>query len=106
MRSLLRLLVTVLLLGTAMQQGWLQAAIGFVTEHLGGPAATMEPLPRIDVTGLFGRLGDAVATLPDPWYSLALMICGIIALIFAASVINGLVRATLRLTGWLRDAFV
>jgi hypothetical protein len=34
------------------------------------------------------------------------MICGIIALILAASVINGLVRATLRVTGWLRDAFV
>ena len=48
----------------------------------------------------------AVAGLPDPWYSLALMIGGIVALIFAASVINGLVRATLRLTGWLRDALV
>jgi hypothetical protein len=106
MRSLLRLLVTVLLLGTAMQQGWLQVAIGFVTEHLGGPVATMEPLPQVDVMALFRRLGDAVATLPDPWYSLALMVCGIIALILAASVINGLVRATLRVTGWLRDAFV
>ena len=38
--------------------------------------------------------------------TLALMICGIIALIFAASVVNGLVRATLRFTGWLRDASV
>jgi len=106
MRSLIRLLVTVVLLGTALQQGWLQAAIGFVTGHLGGPAAATEPLPRIDVTGLFGRLGDAVATLPDPWYSLALMTGGIIAVVLAASVINGLVRATLRVTGWLRDASV
>jgi hypothetical protein len=102
MRSLIRLLVTVILVGTALQQGWLQAAIGFFIGHLGGPAASTEPLPRIDVTGLFGRLGDAVATLPDPWYSLALMT----AVVLAASVINGLVRATLRLTGWLRDASV
>jgi hypothetical protein len=106
MRSLFRLFVTVLLLGTTMQLGWLQAAIGFVTEHLGGPGAVTDPLPRVDATGLLRRLGEAVAGLPDPWYSLALMIGGIVALILAAAVINGLVRAKLRLTGWLRDASV
>jgi hypothetical protein len=106
MRSLFRLLVTVLLLGTAMQQGWLQAATGFAIEHLGGPAAAQDPLPPLDGMALAKRLGDAVAALPDPWYSLALMIGGIIALVFVASVLGGLIRATLRLTGWLRDAFV
>ena len=76
MRSLLRLLVTVLILGTAVQQGWLQAAIGFVTERLGGPAAAQDPLPQVDGLALLRRLGDMVAGLPDPWYSLALMIGG------------------------------
>ena len=93
MRSLFRLLVTVLLLGTAMQLGWLQAAIGFVTDISAVPAP-YDPLPPVDATGLLRRLGEAVAGLPDPWYSLALMIGGIVALILAASVINGLVRAT------------
>ena len=106
MRSLVRLLVTLLLLGTAMQQGWLQAAIGFVTEQLGGPVSAADPLPRVDAMGLLRRLGEAVAGLPDPWYSLALMIGGLIALVFAASVVTGLVRAALRVSGWLRDAFV
>jgi hypothetical protein len=105
MPSLLRLLVTLLLLGAAMQQGWLQAAIGFVTEQLGGPAAATDPLPQVDAMGLLRRLSEAVAGLPEPWHSVALMTGGMIALILAVSVVTGLGRATLRLAGWLRDAF-
>ncbi|WP_431270542.1 hypothetical protein [Dankookia sp. P2] len=55
---------------------------------------------------LFGRLAEAVNGLPDPWYSLALIVGGIIALVCAAAVINGLIRTILRLTSWLRDAIV
>ncbi len=105
MRSLLRLLVTILLLGAAIQQGWLQAGTRFVVETLGGPAA-QDPIPRLDALGLLGRVAGAVSTLPDPWYTLALMVAGIIALVFAASVVSGMVRATTRLSGWVRDAFV
>lgn len=104
MRALPRLLITALLLGTAMQQGWLPGAIGFVVERLGGPAASAGPLPSVDAAGLVRRLGAAVAGLPDPWYSLALMTAGIVGLVLAAPVVSGLARAAARLTGWLRRA--
>lgn len=106
MRSLLRILIAVLLLGSAVQQGSLQAAIGFVVERLGGPVAAADAEARLDILALLRRVADAVATLPDPWHSLALMIGGIIGLTFAATIAGGLVRVTRRLSGWLRDAFV
>lgn len=105
MRSLVRLLVLVVL-GTALQQGWLQAALGFITERLGGPGATAQPLPQVDLVGLFRRLGQVAAGLPDPWYSLALLIGGIVGLVLAAAVINALVGLFARLGGWRRGASV
>ena len=81
MRSLLRLLVTVILLGAAMQQGWLQAAIGLVGLNVSAvPSPRMEPLPRVAglVDGTIGSLAGTIRRrLPDPWYSLALMIAGV-----------------------------
>lgn len=106
MRALLRLLLTLGVLGTALHYGWLQAAIGFASEQLGGPAGSLDPLPPVDAIVLLQRLGRVVIGLPDPWYSLALMAGGIVALILAAGLISGLVRIGLRLSGWLRDAFV
>ena len=106
MRSLLRLLIAVIVLGSAVQQGWLQAATGFVVESLGGPAAAADPVARLDLALLLRRLAGAVVNLPDPWYSLAFMIGAIIGLVFAATIIGGVVRGATRLTGWLRDALV
>jgi hypothetical protein len=56
MRSLLRLLIAVIVLGSAVQQGWLQAATGFVVESLGGPAAAADPVARLDLALLLIRL--------------------------------------------------
>ena len=109
MHLLVRLFVLALILGAAMQQGWLAAVTGSVVELLGGPATSVtgiDLLLRVDVMALLRRLGDAAGALPEPWHSLAWITGGIIALLVAASVVSGLVRGLSRLTGWLRDAVV
>jgi hypothetical protein len=105
MKTLVRLLLAVVVLGTAVQQGWLQAGTRFLAEQLGGAAAAEQPGPLTGMA-MLSRLAGMVGSLPDPWYSLALMVGGIIVLVFAVSLIGGVIRATLRLSGWLRDAFV
>lgn len=106
MRALLRPFLILLVLGATLQLGWLQAAIGFAISQLGGPASLAGPLPPLEAMALLHRLGHAVAGLPNPWYGLALMTGGIIALVLVIGILNGLIRAILRLSGWLRDAWV
>ncbi|MFC7473831.1 hypothetical protein ACFQS7_05665 [Dankookia sp. GCM10030260] len=105
MKALVRLLLCVLLLGTAVQQGWLHAGTRLVVETLGGPAA-LEPQATLDGMLLLRRLTGAIGILPDPWYSLAMMVLGSIALVLAVSVIGGCRRIATRFSGWLRDASV
>lgn len=104
MRSLLRLLIAFLLLGTAIQQGWLQAGTRFVTAALGGPGTSAD-VGHLDVMLPVRSLLAAVGTLPDPWYSLVVTTCGIIVLVFLGSVISRLVCAASRLAGWVRDVW-
>ncbi|TDH63654.1 hypothetical protein E2C06_04835 [Dankookia rubra] len=106
MRSRVRLLFLILLLGSATQQGWLQAVLGFITDHLGGPGATAQPLPQVDLVGLFRRLGQAAAGLPDPWYDLAVVAGGIIGLVLAGAAIEALVGVIARLGNRRRGASV
>jgi hypothetical protein len=105
MKTLVRLLLAVVVLGTAVQQGWLQAGTRFAAETLGRPAAA-EQLAQLNGMALLSRLVGVISNLPNPWYSLALMIGGIMILVLAVSLIGSLIRATLRFSGWLRDAFV
>ena len=75
--------------------------------HWARTAASLAgPLPPLEAMALLHRLGHAVAGLPNPWYGLALMTGGIIALILVIGILNGLIRAILLLSGWLRDAWV
>ena len=106
MRSRFRLLCLVLFLGTAMQRGWPQAVLGFITDRLGGPAGTPQPLPQVDLVGLFSRLGQAAAGLRDPWYSLALLTGGVTGLVLAAAAIKALLEVIARLSGRRRGASV
>ena len=105
MRSLIRLLIVVLLLGTAVQQGWLQSGTRFVTALLGGPAG-QDPGGEVDGLALARGLAGSIGSLPDPWYTLALMIGGVVGIVFLVSLLRGVVRTMTRLSGWVRDVSV
>src|SRR6476619_7533106 len=91
MTALAKLLFLVLVLGTAMQRGWLQAGTGYVVAALGGPVV-LEPQAPLEGVVLLRRLARTAGDLPDPWYSLMMMALGGIALVLAIAITRGLVR--------------
>jgi hypothetical protein len=109
MRSLLKLLIVTHLLGTAVQQGWLQAGARQAAVLLGGPPG-LDPAVGVDalvtLRAILGGLAGRVASLPDPWHGLALAVGGMLALLLLASAVRVAVRTTIRLSGWLRDTWV
>lgn len=127
MRSLLKLLLVVILLGTAMQQGWLQAGTRFVASIFGAHAA-LTPDGGLDgmvvargvgqaalgagevaygAGGLtLGAMVQVIGALPDPWFTLSLMIIGTIALVLLVTLIRAAYRTSLWLSGRLRDVWV
>ncbi|MDO9708474.1 hypothetical protein [Paracraurococcus lichenis] len=113
MRSLLKLLVTLIVLGTAVQQGWLQAGTRFVAGLFGANPALvgeggMDGLAIVQGLGplMWMSLSGTLRNLPDPWYTLAVMTAGIVAVVLVVGILRTAFRATIRVTGWLRDVWV
>lgn len=113
MRSLLKLLVTLILLGTAAQQGWLQAGTRFVADlfgshpglvpySLGVTGAVAEGVGRFTWIGL----SATIRNLPDPWFTLAILTAGVMATILLVTFLRTAIRTTLRVSGWLKDVWV
>jgi hypothetical protein len=107
MRSFVRLLVTVILLGAAIQQGWPQAGARLVGLLFGAhPALAPEAGVAGLVDGTIGSLAGTIRSLPDPWFTLAVMIAGVIGVILLVSVVRTAVNGMIRFNGWLRDLSV
>ena len=101
MRSLARLLLVVLVLGTAIRQEWFAAGLARLARGLGLPMA--DP---IGDPGILHVLVGLVRALPEPWHMLVLVPGAMLGVFAAVFVIRAVVGAALRVTGWVRDVTV